>query len=73
MTPLNTIRPGSKVRVLRLEAEESICLRLREMGFSEDSVIRCLQSGGSCVCQIQHSRVGLNGQLASRIYVEPLT
>jgi ferrous iron transport protein A len=59
------------VRVLRLEAEESLCHRLREMGFCENAVIRCLQSGPSCICQIQHARVGLSGQLAARIVVEP--
>ena len=72
MITLSTVPPGSNVRVLKLEAEEALCLRLREMGFSENSVVRCLQSGAACICQIQHARVGLSSQLASRIYVEPL-
>lgn len=72
MTTLTAVRPGSNVRVLKLDAEESLCHRLREMGFTENSVVRCVQSGASCICQIQHSRVGLSSQLASRIYVEPL-
>jgi hypothetical protein len=42
------------------------------MGFSENSVVRCLQTGGGCICQVQHSRVGLSAQLASQILVEPL-
>ena len=72
MNTLCSVRPGSSVRVLKLNGEETLCHRLREMGFSENSVVRCLQSGGSCICQIQHSRVGLSGQLASQIVVEPL-
>jgi hypothetical protein len=40
------------------------------MGLCENSVVRCLQGGNSCVCQIQHSRVGLSGQIASQILVE---
>lgn len=72
MTTLSAVRPGSSVRVLQLVGEEGLCHRLREMGFTENSVVRCLQSGGGCVCQIQHSRVGLSSQLASQIVVEPL-
>ena len=72
MTTLSTVRPGSNVRVLKLDADEGISHRLREMGFAENSVVRCVQSGAACVCQIQHARVGLSSQLASRIYLEPL-
>ena len=72
MVSLNTVRAGSSVRIRKLEAQPELCHRLREMGFSEDAVIRCLQSGAACVCQIQHARVGLSGQLARQILVEPL-
>jgi Fe2+ transport system protein FeoA len=72
MTALSTVRPGSSVRVLALRGEDALCRRLREMGFAENSVVRCLQSGAACVCQVQHSRVGLSGQLAASILVEPV-
>lgn len=72
MTTLSTVRPGSQVRVLKLEAEEALCHRLREMGFAENAVVHCVQSGAACICRIQHARVGLSSRLASRIYVEPL-
>lgn len=71
MTALNSVRPGSSVRVLRLDGKPDICRRLREMGFCENSVVRCVQSGSACVCLIQHARVGLCGQLARQILVEP--
>lgn len=71
MTYLNAVRPGSSVRVLKLEAKPELCHRLREMGFAENAIVRCLQAGPSCVCQIQHARVGLSGQLAGQIVVEP--
>lgn len=73
MTYLNAVRPGVSVRVLRLEGKPELCHRLREMGFAENAVIRCLQAGPACVCQIQHARVGLSGQLAGQIVVEPLS
>ncbi|MCC2668058.1 MAG: FeoA domain [Armatimonadetes bacterium] len=72
MTNLSAVRPGSSVRVLKLEAQPEVCHRLREMGFSENSVIRCVQTGAACVCQIKHSRVGLSSQLARQILVEPI-
>jgi ferrous iron transport protein A len=72
MTVLSAVRPGVSVRVLRLEGRADVCHRLREMGFCENSVIRCVQSGAACVCQIQHARVGLSAQLARQIVVEPV-
>jgi ferrous iron transport protein A len=71
MTTLKTVRAGAKVRVLKLDAQPDMCRRLREMGFCENSVIRCVQNGSALVCQIQHARVGLSEQLAARILVEP--
>lgn len=72
MTSLSGVRPGSTVRVLKLEGQADVCCRLREMGFAENCVIRCLQSGPSVLCQVQHSRVGLSSQLARQITVEVL-
>jgi len=72
MTTLLSVRPGASVRIRKLDGQPEVCRRLREMGFSEDSVVRCLQTGGSCICQVQHSRVGLSSQLAGQIYVEPV-
>ena len=72
MVALNTVRPGSSVRVLRLDGQPEVCKRLREMGFVENNVVRCLQSGPSCVCLVQHSRIGLSAQLAGHIFVEPV-
>ncbi len=72
MTTLSGVRSGSTVRVLKLEGQPDLCCRLREMGFTENSVIRCLQSGPSLVCLVQHARVGLSSQLARQIVVEPV-
>jgi ferrous iron transport protein A len=72
MIALSAVRPGSSVRVLKLEGQPEVCHRLREMGFCENSVVRCLQAGPACICQIQHARVGLSSQLARQILVEPV-
>jgi Fe2+ transport system protein FeoA len=72
MTSLSAVRPGSSVRVRRLEGQPELCTRLREMGFTENTVVRCLQAGPACICQVQHSRIGISSQLAGQILVEPL-
>ena len=72
MTALAAVRPGSSVRIRKLDAQPEICNRLREMGFCEDSIVQCLQTGASCVCRIHHAKIGLSGQLAASILVEPL-
>ncbi len=72
MTTLNAVRPGSAVRVRRLEGQPDVCHRLRELGFCENAVIRCLQGGPSCVCLVHQSRIGLSGHLAQQIVVEPV-
>lgn len=72
MTTLSSVRPGAAVRVKKLDGQPELCHRLREMGFGENSVVRCLQSGASCVCMVQHARVGLSSRLARQILVEPV-
>lgn len=72
MIALNSVRPGSAVRVKKLDGQGELCRRLREMGFLEDTVVRCLQSGAACVCMVQHTRIGISSQLARQILVEPV-
>lgn len=67
--PLAETRPGSTVRVLRLEGQEPVCARLREMGFCEQAEVRVLNSNASVVCQVCGSRVGLSRGLAAAIVV----
>jgi Fe2+ transport system protein FeoA len=66
---LGETRPGSTVRVVRLEGQEPVCARLREMGFCEQAEVRVLNSGASVVCQVCGSRVGLSRGLAASIVV----
>jgi ferrous iron transport protein A len=67
--PLVETRPGATVRVLRLEGQEPVCARLREMGFCEEAEVRVLNNSASVVCQVCGSRVGLSRGLAASIVV----
>jgi Fe2+ transport system protein FeoA len=62
---------GQKVRVSRLEGQPSMCNRLREMGFCEEAEVCVLNAGGTLVCQVCGSKVGLSRCLAESIHVEP--
>lgn len=75
MTPSASITlydalPGSRVRIRRLHAQPEVSHRLRELGFCEDVVIRCIAHGyGNVVCEISNTRVGLNRHVAKGIVV----
>lgn len=66
---LGNARAGVTVRVLRLEGQEPVCARLREMGFCEQAEVHVLNNSTSVVCQVCGSRVGLSRGLACSIVV----
>jgi Fe2+ transport system protein FeoA len=63
---------GENVRISRLRSRPEISVRLREMGFCEDAVVRCImKSHGNIICEILNTRVAMNGRLAGDILVSP--
>jgi Fe2+ transport system protein FeoA len=72
LCPLNRIRAGMEVRVKQLMAPPEIAGRLREIGLSEDRVIRLLTGSANVICLVCNARLALSEQLARTILVEPL-
>jgi len=70
---LRLSRLGEKVRVFRIDAQEVVCQRLREMGFCEQAEVRVLNRSGGLICQVCGARVCLSRQLADSIFVTPVT
>ena len=66
---LRAAKAGETVRVVRLEGQEPVCRRQREMGFCEMASVRVLATAGGLVCQVCGARVGLSGRLAESIVV----
>lgn len=63
---------GKRVRVSRLRSHPDVAVRLREMGFCEDAVVRCImRSHGNIICEILNTRIAMNGRLAGDILVSP--
>lgn len=69
ITPLSEAKPGPILSVERLEGSESICRRLREVGFCEKAEIRLLSRGGQMICNVCGTRLALSRQLAKKIWV----
>ncbi|HTP80359.1 MAG TPA: FeoA family protein [Bacteroidota bacterium] len=67
---LMNVESGLKVRIAQLRSRPETCRRLREMGFCENAVIRCVMNGdGGVICEVCDARVGLNAELARDIVV----
>lgn len=61
---------GMFVRIHMLQSSPPVCQRLRELGFCENAVIRCMVNNeGSLICQVCNSRVGLTREIARDILV----
>ncbi|MGH8019512.1 MAG: FeoA family protein [Opitutaceae bacterium] len=70
--PLSRLPAGTDARVLRLEGQDNVCQRLREIGFCESAVISRLAGKTALVCQVCGTRIALHHALGERIHVEPI-
>ncbi len=67
---LSEIPVGKRVRIHQLESKPEVCNRLRELGFCENAIIRCVINGeGNLICEVCNTRVGLNHSIAQTIKV----
>ncbi|MGA9115604.1 MAG: FeoA family protein [Bacteroidota bacterium] len=61
---------GLPLRIRRLRSAGPLRLRLRELGFREGGLVRCvLRTERSIVCEVGHSRYGMNREAAWDIEV----
>jgi Fe2+ transport system protein FeoA len=67
---LSDVPAGMRVRVRHLSSRPDVSRRLRELGFCENAVVRCIVRGfGNIICEVYDTRVGLNRSLARGIHV----
>jgi ferrous iron transport protein A len=70
MKALIDVPIGTRVRIAHLNSHAEACSRLRELGFCENTIIRCVNKGSfNIICEVCNSRVGLNHAVASAIFV----
>jgi len=61
---------GQHVRIRTLHTSPDLTMRLREMGFLENVVIRCLlKRDHTIICELYNSRVGLGREVADAIMI----
>jgi Fe2+ transport system protein FeoA len=61
---------GRRFRIQHLHPTPEVSARLREMGFCENAVVRCIMKGdGNLICELYNSRIGLNSLLANAIVI----
>jgi len=61
---------GHSMRIRHLKTRPEVGLRLRELGISENVIVRCLNRGyGNVICQVLNTRIAIDLNLARGIFV----
>lgn len=72
MLNLKDVPQGKIVRVRHLQSHPELCSRLRELGFCEDAVVRCVINGShQMICEVCNTRIGMHHTIARTILVSP--
>ena len=72
MHNLTDVPQGNVVRVRLLQSLPELCSRLRELGFREDAVVRCVVNGSrQLICEVCNTRIGMHHSTARTILVSP--
>lgn len=68
--PLTLARPGQQVTIRRVMGKDEVRAHLAELGFVAETVVTVLGAlAGGVIVQVKDSRVALDADLASRIFV----
>jgi len=67
---LATAKCGEKLRVRHICPDCPHCVRLRELGFHDRSVVRKVADGTAIICVLMGTRVALGRELCEHVEVE---
>ena len=76
MPTLNTLKAGDHARILDIEGDDAVAVRLMEMGLTEDAEIELIgfaPLGDPIEFEIRGYRISLRSTEARRVEVELLT
>ena len=71
--PLNQVRAGIPLRIKQLCTSNEVAIRLREIGFCEEQMIKLLTAGTNIICLVCNARLAISLTLAQAILVEPIS
>jgi ferrous iron transport protein A len=61
---------GATGRVCAIKGDADFCQRIREMGFSEATLVTKVSGSSTSLCQVNGTRIGLSHAAAMNILVE---
>jgi ferrous iron transport protein A len=70
---LNALRPGQRARILEIEGDDAVAIRLMEMGLTDGEEIQCLgfaPLGDPIEYEIRGYRVSLRRAEARRVRID---
>jgi Fe2+ transport system protein FeoA len=70
---LATAKCGDRLRVRHICPDCPHCIRLRELGFHDRTVLKKIADGAAIICQLMGTRVALGRELGEHVEVERLT
>ena len=73
MLPLDLLNNGELARVVELDGDPSLVVRLREIGLEPGVRLRMVRSGCPCIIAINHQRLTFRGENAASVLVEPVS
>ncbi|MEI6715825.1 MAG: FeoA family protein [Verrucomicrobiota bacterium] len=69
---LATAKCGVRLRIIAIHSDCKECVRLRELGFSETSVVSKITEGAAIICSLYGTRLAIGRALGELILVEPV-
>ena len=70
IVPLELLRAGEEGRVLDVEGERGLVVRLAEMGLREGIAVRMVRPGSPCIVAIDNHRMSFRCDEAAVVLVE---
>jgi ferrous iron transport protein A len=70
LSPLCQLPVGATGRVCAINGDSDFCQRIRELGFSEATLVTKITGSTTSLCQINGTRIALSHAAAMNILVE---
>jgi Fe2+ transport system protein FeoA len=70
-TNLSEVSAGTDLLINKIKASTETCMRLNELGLTENSTVRVVVSNPSqLICEVFNTRIGLHRKVAKNIIVK---
>ena len=70
LAPLCQLPAGATARVCAINGDDDFCQRIRELGFSEATLVTKVTGSTTSLCQVNGTRIALSHAAAMNILVE---